>query len=645
MTELYWLPEVPDWSQRLEIGADSALATWEKAVSLANSRLDFIRTNALDTKIQKLVGPEVIKELTTKPIRLAVLGSCTTTHLHSAIRVAGCRRGIWIDTYEVTYGQYLQELLDGNSGLHKFKPNAVIFAFDAHHLVQGLEIATDREQSDSIFEEVCSKITHCWSLAHDAFGCPIIQQSVLNTLPPILGNNEHRLAGSKHAFISKLNPALRKAADENGVEVLALDVVAARDGLNAWHDKALWHRSKQDINPAAAPMYGDLVARLLAAKQGLSYKCLVLDLDNTLWGGVIGDDGLEGIELGQGSPLGEGFTALQAYARELSQRGVILAVCSKNDEANAVEPFEKHPEMVLRREDISCFRANWNDKAENIRAIAYEIGIGLDAMVFLDDNPFERALIRRELPMVAVPEVPDEPALFIDCLADAGYFESLALTGEDWQRKEKYRDNRAREKFKGTVTDMKSYLAGLEMKLIWRRFDRVGLARIVQLINKTNQFNLTTRRYSEEDVLGMIAANDVVGLQCRLVDRFGDNGIIAIIIGRLQGSDLSIDTWLMSCRVLGRQVEQTTLKLIADQARSVGATRLIGEFVPTKKNGMVSNHYQSLGFCVLETQATGRSKYSLDLNAYAVPSTFVELIEDVADDDRSTNLRRSVQHI
>jgi FkbH-like protein len=265
-------------------------------------------------------------------------------------------------------------------------------------------------------------------------------------------------------------------------------------------------------------------------------------------------------------------------------------------------------------------------------------------MVFLDDNPFERALIRRELPMVAVPEVPDEPALFIDCLADAGYFESLALTGEDWQRKDKYRDNQAREKFRGTVTDMKSYLAGLDMKLIWRRFDRVGLARIVQLINKTNQFNLTTRRYSEEDVLGMIAANDVVGLQCRLVDRFGDNGIIAILIGRLQGSDLSIDTWLMSCRVLGRQVEQTTLELIADQARSVGATRLIGEFIPTKKNGMVSNHYQSLGFSVLETQANGRSKYSLDLNAYAAPSTFVELIEDVAD-DRSTNLRHSVQHI
>ena len=375
-------------------------------------------------------------------------------------------------------------------------------------------------------------------------------------------------------------------------------------------------------------MYGELVARLLAAKQGRSAKCLVLDLDNTLWGGVVGDDGLEGLVIGQGSALGEAFVAFQEYARELARRGVILAVCSKNDEANAVEPFDKHPEMVLKRHDIASFVANWNDKASNLRAITDELNIGIDSLVFVDDNPFERTLVRRELPMVAVPEVGDDPATFAQTLADAGYFEALAVTEEDRARGEQYQGNRQRERLKASTTDLDSYLRSLEMELIWRRFDKVGLQRTVQLINKTNQFNLTTRRYTEEDVLAVMEDSRAFGLQLRLVDRFGDNGIIAIVIGKMNGTeDLAIDTWLMSCRVLGRQVEPTTLNLIAETAKRLGARRLIGEYLPTKKNGMVKDHYAKLGFTVAETGEDGSSRAVLDLPTFAPASTFITVTE------------------
>jgi FkbH-like protein len=295
---------------------------------------------------------------------------------------------------------------------------------------------------------------------------------------------------------------------------------------------------------------------------------------------------------------GEAFAAFQSYARALQRRGVILAVCSKNDQAAALAAFDSHPEMVLKRADMACFVANWQDKPANLRTIARTLNIGLDALVFADDNPFERALVRRELPMVAVPELTDEPADYPAILADAGYFEALAITPEDQARGRHYRDNQARAALQETATDLDAYLRGLEMELRWRPFDRVGLPRIVQLVNKTNQFNLTTRRITEAEALAVIDDPGAVGLQLRLLDRFGDNGMIAVVIGRLAagGAALAIDTWLMSCRVLGRQVEAATLELIVAQARRLGARRLIGTYVPSGRNAMVRDHYARLGF-------------------------------------------------
>jgi FkbH-like protein len=627
MTDLHWLPTIADWRPRLRaLGSDLAKA-WDESVALANGRINFVLTNALDAAVRR-VFPAAPKGLATKPVRLAVLGSSTLTHLLPAIRVAGLRRGIWVETYEADYGQYLQELSDPSSALHAFKPTAVLLALDAYHLTAGVTAGMDETAANAALHDAQSHIRETWKLAREAFKCPIIQQATLPVHLPVLGLNEHRLPGSRARFVTRLNAALRTMAEADGVDILAVDDRAARDGIGAWHDGALWHRSKQEIAPTAGPLYGDLVGRWLAAKQGRSFKCLVLDLDNTVWGGVIGDDGMEGIAIGQGSALGEAYTAFQEYCRELTRRGIILAVCSKNDEANAVEPFEKHPEMTLRRGDIASFVANWSDKAGNIRAIAEELNIGLDSLVFIDDNPFERNLVRQELPMVAVPEVSDDPVGYPIALSDAGYFEGLSVTDEDRERTGQYQGNKARDALKSSATDLPAYLRGLEMKLTVRPFDRIGLQRIVQLINKSNQFNLTTRRYTDEDVLAVMADPDAFGLQLRLLDRFGDNGVIAIVIGRLQETkDLTIDTWLMSCRVLGRQVEPTTLNLIAEQAKRLGAKRLVGEYIPTKKNGMVKDHYARLGFTVAAANESGGSRNLLDLSTFEPADTFIHVSE------------------
>ncbi len=557
-----------------------------------------------------------------------MLGSSTLGHLLPAIRVGALRRGLWVTTHEGDYGQYLQELADAGSALHAFQPDAVLFAFDAAHLLRGASAGLEADQADALLEATLAQLRECWRQARAAFRCHVLQQTVLPVFPALLGSNEHRLPGSPQRLLARLNAALRSEADAEGIDLLALDDRVTRDGLTAWHDPVLWHRAKQEVSPAASPIYGELVARLLAAKQGRSRKCLVLDLDNTLWGGVIGDDGLEGIVLGQGSALGEAFLAVQQYAREQARRGVILAVCSKNDEDNALAPFDQHPEMALKRQDIACFAANWQDKAANIRAIAKQLNIGLDSLVFLDDNPFERNLVRGELPMVAVPEVPDDPALVPSCLADAGYFEGLAVTEEDRTRAGQYQANLARDALAAEAADLPSYLRGLQMQLIVRPFDRIGLARTVQLINKTNQFNLTTRRYTEDEVLAVMSDPRAYGLQLRLLDRFGDNGIIAIVIGRMTSDDEAlIDTWLMSCRVLGRGVEEATLNLVAAAAKRLRAKRLVGEYRPTAKNGMVREHYQKLGFTALQHHDDGRRIDVLDLEAHVPSATFIDIKE------------------
>lgn len=626
--ELVWLsPSPADWTATLrDVGPLADPAAWNALVALANFRLDSLATTRLDRRHQALFGDEPPTGLTARPVRLAVLASSTIGHLVPALRVAALRRDIWLHVHTGDYGQYGRELSDPSSDLHDYGPDTVLFALDAHHLLAGCDAGA--EDAEARFARVTDHLVNCWRQARRAFNGTIVQQTVLPVFPRLFGNNEHRLAGGGAGLVDRLNATLRSLADAEGIDLLAIDSRAAQDGIGAWFDQMLWHRAKQEVHPAAASMYGDLVGRILAARQGRSFKCLVLDLDNTIWGGVIGDDGIEGIRLGQGSAIGEAYVAFQSYARSLARRGIILAVCSKNDEANALEPFEKHPDMVLRRSDIACFVANWIDKASNLRTIAEWLNIGLDSLVFVDDNPFERDLVRRELPMVGVPELPEDPGLFAQTIADAGYFEAVALTGEDLDRGAQYQANLARETLKNDATDVESYLRGLNMELRWSPFDRVGSQRIVQLVNKTNQFNLTTRRTEEAAVLALIGDPRALTLQLRLLDGFGDNGVIAVVAGRFADgtSDLRLHTWLMSCRVLGRQVETATLNVIACQARVLGASRLIGEYVRSAKNGMVREHYAKLGFDLLERSADGSTSWALALSDFQPRPTFIRAV-------------------
>ena len=619
--DLHWLPEPPgDWSQRL-----AALKTaaghdknWASLVQLANHRVDFVQTTRLDRVLQRSYAAPP-SSLATKPVKLALLSSSTVAHLLPGIRVGALRRGIWTEVYEAAYGQYWQELIDQQSGLHQFHPNVVLFSLDARHLASSLDATPD---------STLEMLTSCWQRARDAFDCTVIQQTALPVLAPLLGNNEHQLRESPRWKINELNFKMHATAAREGVLLLAADSYAESDGVNEWYDPALWHRAKQEIHPRVSHIYGDLLGRLLAAEQGRSFKCAALDLDNTLWGGVIGDDGIAGIHLGQGHAVGEAYIEFQRYLQALASRGIILAVCSKNDEENARLPFSQHAEMVLKETDIACFAANWNDKAANLRHIAKTLNIGLDAIVFVDDNPFERNLVRQELPMVAVPELPEDPSLYIGCLSGGGYFEGLSVTAEDRKRGEQYRANLEREQARDNSTDLQGYLRGLRMELLWNYFDSTTLSRVAQLINKTNQFNLTTQRYSESDVASMMVDPNVMGLHFRLLDRFGDNGIISIVIGRLASpDDLFLDSWLMSCRVLGRQVEETTLNIVAAAALGRGVKHLVGEYRPTAKNGMVKHHYEKLGFQLVSENPDGSSRWILDLNSYQQRPSPIRTVE------------------
>ena len=616
---LSWLPQLNGWSAQLQLARSlPAAEAFPELVRLANYCLDFVETAKLDRAAGEFHKQEAFLDRTA-PLRLALLGSSTLTHLKPAIRVGALRRGFHVDIFEGPYGMYHQLLADRSSDLYAFQPDVVLISLDAHHITAG-ETASA--------EKMLDRMRVCWRLAKQQLGAAVIQQSALPIFRPLLGNNEHRHRSSPHSILQMLNEQLRAEADKAGIHLLAIDTLIQTDGVASWFDPAVWHRAKQEIQVKQSPLYGDHVARILASMRGLSYKCMVLDLDNTLWGGVVGDDGVAGICLGQGHALGEAFVSFQRYLKAMARRGVILAVCSKNDLIKAQSAFEEHPEMLLHKSDIACFVANWTDKASNIRAIAETLNIGMDSLVFVDDNPFERNLVRRELPMVAVPELPEDPALFETTLADAGYFEALSITAEDLSRAKLYADNASRAQAQCASTDISSYLQSLGMTLFWSSFEELSLARVVQLINKSNQFNLTTRRYTHEEVARMVSDPAILTLQLRLTDAFGDNGIIGIVIARLADrGELEIDTWLMSCRVLGRQVEEATLNLLVTRARELGVRRLVGFYFPTRKNGMVEDHYSRLGFTRTSGKEEPNSSWVLPIAEYTPRDTFVNLVE------------------
>jgi len=552
------------------------------------------------------------------PVSLGLLSSATTDYLAPAIVASGPRHGILPNLFVAEYGQFAQEVFGDDTPLQGSKPDAVLLAFDPRALgFAGSEIdpgAAEARVADALYQ-----VANLAEGIRSRVGASVVLQTLAVPPEPWCGHYDRRVAGALASMIASFNDRLARFASESGS--LVLDVAALADlvGRVTWHDHAQWHSAKLPFALELTPLYADHVARLLAALRGKARKCLVLDLDNTIWGGVIGDDGLEGIRIGQGSAEGEAFLAVQAYALGLKKRGVILAVCSKNEEENALQPFREHPDMLLREEDIAVFVANWQDKATNVREIARRLNIGTDALVFLDDNPAERARIRQMLPEVAVPEVPEDPAFYPAAVAHSGFFETISLSAEDFQRAESYRANAARTSAMEKMGSLDEYLASLDMVCDLAPFDTVGRARITQLTNKSNQFNLTTRRYTEREIEEMETDPRCFTLQVRLTDKFGDNGMISVVVFKRTADDpeaWECDTWLMSCRVLGRRVEEAALAAVVGGALEAGARRLIGLYLPTAKNKMVADHFGKLGFVKISEEANGSSRWQLDLSEY-----------------------------
>ena len=447
-------------------------------------------------------------------------------------------------------------------------------------------------------------------------------QTIAHPPESVFGNLDIALPGTLRHLIDAVNCEIVKGAAESGDLLFDVAGLAAMVGLGDWHDHTLWNIAKLPFSNLFLPLYADHVCRVMAALRGKSRRCLILDLDNTVWGGVIGDDGLEGIVIGQGDATGEAHLEVQRTALALRDRGIILAVSSKNDDTLARGPFRSHPEMLLREDHIAVFQANWQDKATNIRAIAKELSLGLDAMVFLDDNPAERALIRQLVPQVAVPELPSDPALYGRTLLATGYFEAVTFSAEDKKRASFYQENARRASLQKEAGDLDAYLASLRMVMTVQGFDDIGRTRIAQLISKSNQFNLTTRRYTDIEVAEAERDPDAFTMQVRLADEFGDNGMISVVICRRVGSHWEIDTWLMSCRVLGRCVETAVLQEMLLHARRSNISKIIGVYRPTERNALVKDHYEKLGFTLVEQGGNGTTRWELDVAAvptHAVP--------------------------
>ena len=642
MSLLPWLPRHDDLGGAIR-GLRSMADPSERLaalIALAGHDRDATATGRLDRILGECLaspGLEGAGEASAvaglRRLRLAILPSHTVDHLVPAIRVAGLGRGLALEVTVGTYGLHRQALLVGDPALEAFAPDLVLLALDATAVLPRLPLASAESEVEAAIGRAVGELRQLWRGVRDRYGARPVQQLLLPTSPSLFGSFDRLVPASPAALVDRLNLAIGAAAREDGALVLDLaSQMPERDDGCERFDPVRWHQGKLLINPPFAPVYGECVARIAAAAAGLSRKCLVLDLDNTLWGGVIGDDGIEGIRLGQGSAEGEAYAAFQAYAAGLAERGVILAVCSKNDEAVARAAFDSHPEMVLRSSDVACFRANWEDKPGNIRRIAETLRIGVDSMVFIDDNPAERAIVRRELPRVAVPELPDDVSGYAATVAAAGYFEAAMFTAEDLVRVRSYAADAERAAVLNTATDMEGFLRSLEMRLAARPIAPVDLTRAAQLINKSNQFNLTTVRRSEEDLRVFAQDPGSLALCYRLVDRFGDNGLIGVVLAREDEAfgpgQLLLDTWLMSCRVLGRQVEAAVLGHVAQAAAARGASALIGEYRPSGRNGMVAEHYPGLGFVPIAPPAgvhSGACFWRLDLAAASLPPHHIQL--------------------
>jgi len=568
---------------------------------------------------RSLPRPGVVQD----KIRLALLGGYSLYPLRELVEHICETEGFPCELWLGDFDNYIAEITDPGSGLYTFAPQVALLLPSEHRCRYPGKLTDPRALQQAEAGRVVDSILELVRTLHEKTRAEIIVTNFRLPARHDLGAYRSRTLGSDWSFRKWVNLELGLSAPPY-LHICDLEFLAHRHGGLRAHDARGWFESKQPCSPELLVEVAREVAHLIGSLRRAPKKVLVLDLDNTLWGGVVADDGVEGIEIGDTSPRGEAFKAFQKYIVSLKDRGTLLAVCSKNDEAKAKEVFAKHPEMVLRLDDFVSFQANWEPKSENLRKMAGELNLGLDSLAFVDDNPAEIEIVRQFAPEVATILLGPDPSEYVTQLEDCRLFEPHAITSEDVERTANYHSESRRKALFASVTDMGAYLRSLEMEASIGEFAPMDVRRLAQLINKSNQFNLTTRRRTEADLLALMSDPDYIGFSARLKDRFGDHGLISIVIARKTGDTIGIDTWLMSCRVLKRQVEDEVLNELARLAKERGCVRITGVYLRTAKNEMVRDFYENMGFTLTAEDENSR-EFELALEKFETLPTRIKI--------------------
>lgn len=553
---------------------------------------------------------------------LKVIGDCATQHICNALRGYAFTQKIDLDVSDTDYNQLDAQILDTQSFLYSTPFDYILIIMCTEKLYEAFTQKKGTEARKTFAVSIIEKIEQYWKIISERMPqIKILQFNFPERDDAIFGNYANKITHSFLYQIRKLNLLLmEKSIEYKNVSVIDISTVQNNRGIKDFCDSKLYYIAKMPFTLDTLPYIAKCVICSIQSLIGKSKKCLIFDLDNTIWGGVIGDDGLNGIQIGD---LGAGyaFSAVQLWIKELKNRGIILAVCSKNNEKIAKEPFLKHPDMILRLDDITVFVANWDDKASNIRYIQKVLNIGFNSMVFIDDNPFERNLVRQFLPEITVPELPEDPALYMDFLKAENLFETASYSEEDAARTKQYQTEFRRIEEQKKFAVYEDYLQDLNMKAVSEPFTEFYFPRIAQLSQRSNQFNLRTIRYTENQIKDIAYSKNYFTLYFTLEDRFGDHGLISAVILRKEDDCLFIDTWFMSCRVLKRGMEQFIMNQIVETAQKNGYNKIMAEYIPTDKNTMVANIYRDLGFTEMS-----KNQYSLDIFKYNAIFTYISKI-------------------
>ena len=555
-------------------------------------------------------------------LKVSLVGDTSTQFLATAIKGMGVERGYSIDLFEAEFSQVERQFMDPTSDLYEFDADMIVVFQSTHKLSEHHSLLPIDQQISLADDRLNFVASICENPALTNkkiiyFNYPEIEDTVF-------GSYANKVTSSFSYQVRKLNYELMNLSQQYP-NLFICDIAGLQNklGRDVMFASNVYTSTEMVLSIDALPYVASRVMDVVCAIKGQFKKCLILDLDNTLWGGVIGDEGLEGIQLGHGLGIGKAFTEFQMWVKKLKQRGIIICVASKNNEETAREPFKKHPDMVLKLDDIAVFQANWETKVDNIRTIQSILNIGFDSMVFLDDNPFERNMVRENIPGITVPELPQDPGDYLEYLYSLNLFETASYSNADKDRTKQYQVEAKRISLSKTFTNEADFLKSLNMVSTVSGFTKFNTPRVAQLSQRSNQFNLRTIRYTEADIAGMAEDPDVINLSFTLEDKFGDNGLIAVVIMKKQNSEtLFVDTWFMSCRVLKRGMENFILNTMVERAKAVGYKKIIGEYLPTPKNKMVENHYTMLGFTKIENSGTAR--YELDVEAYQPRECYIE---------------------